>query len=83
MLSGHGLVSTSTGSFEVPLSAQRILNPSMSRNCGSIEVGELVIVNRRPQLDVEDAAAATVVTCISIVAMITPRRRVMSRLVDR
>ena len=106
MLSGHGLVSTSTGSFEVPLSAQRILNPSMSRNCGSIEVGELVIVNRRPQLDIEDAAAPTVQlferpgpksvsaavycsgvavvgTCISIVAMITPRRRVTSRLVDQ
>ena len=106
MLSGHGLVNSRTGFSEAPVSAYRIRKPSIVQNCGSIEVGELVIVNRRPQLDVEDAAAPTVQlfgrpgpksvsaavycsgvavvgTCISIVAMITPRRRVTSRLVDQ
>ena len=38
LLSGQGLVSKSTGPFDPPLSAHRILRPSTSRNPGSIEV---------------------------------------------
>jgi hypothetical protein len=38
MLSGQGLVNSTTGSFEPPLSAYLILSPSIVRNCGSIEV---------------------------------------------
>ena len=36
-LSGHGLVSSSVGSCEPPLSAYRIFRPSIVRNRGSIE----------------------------------------------
>ena len=38
MLSGHGLVSSIIGPSEPPLSAYRILSPSIVRNCGSIDV---------------------------------------------
>ena len=43
-LSGQGLVSSTIGSCEPPLSAYRIFSPSIVRNCGSIDaVSEVVM----------------------------------------
>jgi hypothetical protein len=44
MLSGHGLVNRTTGSFDPPLSAYRILSPSIERNAGVIEVAREVLM---------------------------------------
>jgi len=43
-LSGQGLVSSTTGSCEPPLSAYRILSPSIVRNCGLIDVVSEVFI---------------------------------------
>jgi hypothetical protein len=44
MLSGHGLVNNTTGSFGPALSAYLIFNPSIVRNCGSIDVVFEVVI---------------------------------------
>jgi len=44
MLSGHGLVNSTVGPCEPPLSAYRIVSPSNVRSCGSIEAVREVVI---------------------------------------